>query len=63
MSTLMTTTVAREIVADRLRRAESVRLARSTRQTSATEVPEQPSRPAGVGWTRRRRGFRIVPAQ
>lgn len=62
MHTVTTTTVAREIVADRIRQAEARQLARSARRTSTDTVPEQPKRPAGAGWSRRFRRFHVLPA-
>ncbi|MGO4258914.1 hypothetical protein [Marmoricola sp. RAF53] len=62
MHTVTTTTVAREIVADRIRQADARRLARAARRTTTDAVPQQPQRPAGVGWTRRFRRFHVLPA-
>ncbi len=62
MHTTYTTTLAREIVADRIRRADAGRLAREARRTTTAAAPEQPRRPAGAGWTRRFRRFHVLPA-
>jgi hypothetical protein len=61
MHTTFTATIARDIVNDRIREAEHSRLAHALRSSDA-EPAARPQRPAGAGWTRRFRRFRIAPA-
>jgi hypothetical protein len=62
MYTIRTTAIAREIVADRIRRAEASSRVRSVRRTSSADSAERPHRSAGAGWTRRFRKLRTAPA-